>query len=163
VRVGSEELEVKGKTERKTFEKKPEKRDEKVKEEKKEVHRCDQCKWYDVSTQRDFHRDGIRKGLVEVRAVCRSPTARAKGHLVKNDSDRPCFEEGKYVKPEKPKKTKEKRTKENMTEKEAKEFEKNFVKENVVDVPEKSVRRKNGDVVILERKKGKTYVRPVSK
>lgn len=76
------------------------------KKEKKEVHRCDQCKGYDVSTQRDFHRDGIRKGLIEVRAVCRLPTARAKGHLVKNDSDRDCFEEGVYVKPQKPKKAK---------------------------------------------------------
>lgn len=107
VRVQLEVEEVKGKTESEAVEKtekKSEKRDEKVKEERKEVHRCDQCKWYDVSTQRDFHRDGIRKGLVEVRAVCRSPTARAKGHLVKNDSDRPCFEKGVYVKPQKPKK-----------------------------------------------------------
>jgi len=92
------------------------KQDVKEKEGRKEVHRCDQCKWYDVSTQRDFHRDGIRKGLVEIRAVCRSPTARAKGHLVKNDSDRPCFEEGVYVKPQKPKKQK-KETKETKDEK----------------------------------------------
>ena len=92
-----------------------EKREEKGKEEKEEVHRCDQCKGYDVSTQRDFHRDGIRKGLVEVRAVCRSPTARAKGHLVKNNSDRPCFEEGVYVKPQKLKK--KEKTKETKDEK----------------------------------------------
>lgn len=72
--------------------------------EKREINRCDQCKWYDVSTQRDFHRkvgprdeQGSRSTIMEVRAVCCSPTGTAKGHLVKNDSDRPCFEKGKYV------------------------------------------------------------------
>ena len=71
---------------------------------KKEVHRCDKCKWYDVSTQRDFFRkvgqrdeSGQRTTIKEVRAVCRSPTSKAKGHLVKNDSSRLCFEKGVYV------------------------------------------------------------------
>ena len=78
-------------------------------EEKKKVHGCDQCRWYDFSTQREFHRDGIRKGLVETRAVCRSPKSKARNHLVKKDSDKPCFEKGKYVTPKKPeKKTKKK-------------------------------------------------------
>lgn len=110
-RVANEVEEVKGNTKSETIEKTEkteEKRDVKDKEEKKEVHRCDQCKWYDVSTQRDFHRDGIRKGLVEVRAVCRSPTSKARNHLIKNDSDRPCFEEGVYVKPQKQKKKEQK-------------------------------------------------------
>jgi hypothetical protein len=72
--------------------------------EKKEVHRCDACKWYDVSTQRDFFRkvgprdkSGQRATIKEIRAVCRSPNSKAKGHLVKNDSNRPCFEKGVYV------------------------------------------------------------------
>ena len=72
--------------------------------EKKELHRCDECKWYDVSTQRDFFRkvgprdkSGQRTKIKEIRAVCRSPTSKAKGHLVKNDSDRPCFERGVYA------------------------------------------------------------------
>jgi len=78
---------------------------------KKEVRRCDECKWYDVPTQRDFFRkvgpkdeSGQRTTIKEVRAICRSPTSKAKGHLVKNDSDRPCFKKGKYVSPEKRKK-----------------------------------------------------------
>lgn len=82
-------------------------------EKKKEVHRCDECKWYDVSAQRDFFRkvgpkddSGQRTTIKEVRTVCRSPTSKAKGHLVKNDSDRPCFEKGKYVPSEKPEKAK---------------------------------------------------------
>ena len=87
-------------------------------EERKEVHRCDQCRWYDFSTQREFHRDGIREGLVETRAVCRSPTSKARNHLVKNDSDKTCFEKGKYVPPKKSeKKTKKSNSKdeESMT------------------------------------------------
>jgi len=125
---------VKGKTESESVEKTDEKSEntqEQEKEEKKEVHRCDQCKGYDVSTQRDFHRDGIRKGLVEVRAVCRLPTARAKGHLVKNDSDRPCFEEGVYVKPQKPKKQK-KDTKETKDEE----------RQNVINVLDPSLKER---------------------
>ena len=87
--------------------------------EKKEVHRCDECKWYDVSTQRDFFRkvgprdkSGQRTTIKEIRAICRSPKSKAKGHLVKNDSDRPCFEKGKYVSPEKPKKDQKNKEKE---------------------------------------------------
>lgn len=137
-RASNEVEEVKGNKQNETSvtktDEKPEvKQEQKVKEVEKEVHRCDQCKWYDVSTQRDFHRDGIRKGLVEVRAVCRSPTARAKGHLVKNDSDRPCFEEGVYVKPQKPKK----KTKKSMTKEEIKE--KNPELSNVVEVLDASL------------------------
>ena len=97
------------KTDSSSQEKKPEGK------EKKEVHRCDECKWYDVSTQRDFFRrvgkrdeGGQRTTIKEVRAVCRSPTSKAKGHLVKNDSDRECFEKGKYVPPAKIEKKQEK-------------------------------------------------------
>jgi len=89
--------------------------------DKKELHQCNECKWYDVSTQRDFFRkvgpkdeSGQRTTIKEIRAVCRSPTSKAKGHLVKNDSDRPCFENGKYMPPEKPKKA-QKNNEEKMT------------------------------------------------
>ena len=93
-------------------------------EEKKEVHRCDECKWYDVSTQRDFFRkvgprdeSGQRTTIKEIRAICRSPKSKAKGHLVKSDSDRSCFEKGKYASLEKPKKetNKAKKNEEKMT------------------------------------------------
>ena len=87
--------------------------------EKKELRRCNKCKWYDVSTQRDFFRrvgkrdeSGQRTTIKEIRAVCRSSTSKAKGHLVKNDSDRPCFEKGKYMPPEKPKKDQKNKEKE---------------------------------------------------
>lgn len=90
-------------------------KDEKSEKEKKEVHRCDQCKGYDHATEREFHRDGIREGLVEIRAICRSPKSKAKNHLVKNDSDRPCFEKGKYVKPKKKTKVETEKVEEEKT------------------------------------------------
>jgi len=123
------------KTESNVPEKKPES------EEKKEVRRCNECKWYDVSTQRDFFRkvgprdeSGQRTKIKEIRAVCRSPTSRAKGHLVKSDSDRPCFEKGKYVPPEKPKKeTETKQSKGKKKEKvEGSKQTKNTAKKNTV-------------------------------
>ena len=87
--------------------------EKKPESKKKEVRRCDECKWYDVSTQRDFFRkvgprdeSGQRSTIKEIRAMCRSPKSTAKGHLVKNDSDRTCFEKGIYVPPEKPEKAK---------------------------------------------------------
>jgi hypothetical protein len=72
-----------------------ENRVENKKEEKKGT--CGECKWYDVSTQRAFKRFGIREGLIETRAQCKSPTAKAHGHLVKKESTRPCFEAGTYT------------------------------------------------------------------
>lgn len=72
------------------------------KEAKTETHSCGQCKFYDYETEREFHRDGIRKGLCEVRAICRAPkdVSKASGHLVKRESARPCVQLGTYVKPE---------------------------------------------------------------
>jgi hypothetical protein len=61
---------------------------------------CGECKWYDKSTERDFHRDGIRPGLVEVRAVCRNKDVKTFGHLVHDKSQKPCFEPGVYVNPQ---------------------------------------------------------------
>lgn len=70
-------------------------------EDKKEQSSCGYCKWYDHSTERDFHRDGIRKGLVEVRAICKASKEHSKtsNYLVKKESVRPCFEAGTYVAP----------------------------------------------------------------
>ena len=85
--------------------------------ETKEVHSCGECKFYDVSTQRDFHRDGIRKGLIECRAICRASKehSTASGHLVKKESDRPCFERGLYFAPVK--ETNKTKTEQKQTEK----------------------------------------------
>ena len=110
-RVGSANpvLEVKEQNGKKVSAKKTssssqEKKLEEKEEFEKGTHQCDECKWYDVSTQRDFFRkvgprdeSGQRTTIKEIRAICRSPKSKAKGHLVKNDSDRPCFERGVYT------------------------------------------------------------------
>jgi len=96
----------------KTVVKTEEKPESKKVEEKKEVHFCKVCKFYDWTTEREFHRDGIRKGLLEIRAVCRNPQARSYRHLVKAEyKKRQCafWEEGRYKTPKK-KETKEKKT-----------------------------------------------------
>ena len=77
------------------------------KEEVEKKGSCSECKWYDKSTERDFHRDGIRPGLVEVRAVCRNKDVKTLGHLIHNTSQKPCFEPGEYITPQ----TKEKESK----------------------------------------------------
>jgi hypothetical protein len=73
--------------------------EQKKNEETKETKSCGKCRYYDISTERGFRRDGIRKGLVETRAVCRADKthAKASGHLIKKESSRPCFELGTYV------------------------------------------------------------------
>jgi hypothetical protein len=58
---------------------------------------CGSCKWWDTGTTREFHRDGIRKGLCEIRSICRSPSSKAKGHLTAKPSVRPCFEKGTFI------------------------------------------------------------------
>jgi hypothetical protein len=81
--------------------------------ESERKNRCDKCRWYEHSTQRDFYRkvgpkdeNGERTTIKEIRAVCRSPKSSARNHLVKNDSNRDCFEEGTYEIEEKKEKTK---------------------------------------------------------
>ena len=60
----------------------------KVVEEKKEVHFCKDCRWYDKSSEREFHRrvgpikEGKRSEIIEIRAVCRNKNAKAYNHLV---------------------------------------------------------------------------------
>ena len=97
-----------------------EKKRGKKSESKKEEERkpCNACKWYDWSTQRDFHRrvgskdeSGERIEIVEVRAVCRNPKARAYNrfvHATLTKRECPHFEEGRY---EQPKKETEEKTK----------------------------------------------------
>ena len=96
----------------KTEEKSESKGETKNKEEKKKLHFCKDCKFYDWTTEREFHRDGIRKGLFEIRAVCRNPKARSYRYLVKAEYSKrqcPVWEFGKYEPPKK-KETKEKKT-----------------------------------------------------
>lgn len=64
---------------------------------KEETGNCGSCKWWDTGTTREFHRDGVRKGLVEIRSICRSPSSKAKGHLTAKPSVRPCFEKGTFA------------------------------------------------------------------
>ena len=52
-------------------------RGKRKKEEIEKNDTCGDCKYYDKSTEREFHRDGIRKGLVEVRAICRNEKVKA--------------------------------------------------------------------------------------
>lgn len=90
---------------------------EEIKEEKRKP--CSQCKWYDHSSEREFHRrvgkrdeKGERIEIIEIRAVCRNPKARAYRHLVKSEYSKrqcPVWEFGKYEPPKK-KETKEKKT-----------------------------------------------------
>ena len=79
---------------------------------------CDECEWYDWSTERDFNRKvgpvdekiGERTEIVGLRALCRNPKAKSYQHLVKAEySKRQCafWERGKYKPPKqesKPKK-----------------------------------------------------------
>jgi len=92
---------------------------EKIKEEKKPSRKpCNQCRWYDKSTEREFHRKvgkrnekGERTEIVEIRAVCRCKKARAYGRLVHATLTKrscPHWEPGVYVTPKKEEKVKEK-------------------------------------------------------
>jgi hypothetical protein len=136
--------------------------------EKEQQHTCGECRWYDHSTEREFHRDGIRKGLVETRAICRSERSTARQHLVKKESVRPCFEAGVYVKPAEEKSTK-KHKKDTEEQKEQKE-------EHVEETPTQKTQRKkhirpkpgvasatnplNGEKKLLETtNSGKVYVK----
>lgn len=84
---------------------------------KKDVHFCKDCKWYDKSTQRDFHRKvgkknekGKRTEIVEIRAVCENPKSSSYHHLVMAEyAKRQClvWAKGVYEKPVQEKKHKE--------------------------------------------------------
>ena len=80
--------------------------------DKTKLRFCKDCKFYDKSTERDFHRKvgktdekGERTEIVELRAICRNKKAKSFGHLVMAEySKRQCeyWEKGKYVPSEKP-------------------------------------------------------------
>jgi len=85
--------------------------------EKKTREPCGKCRFYDWTTERQFNRKvgkvdektGERTLIIEPRAICRGPKARAKGHLVHRDqTKRPCeqWEAGKYEPPKKEEKKK---------------------------------------------------------
>ena len=88
---------------------------------------CGECRFYDWTTERQFHRKvgpvnekGERSLIIEPRAVCRGPKARAKGHLVHRDqTKRPCeqWEAGKYEPPKKEEKPEELKELEKMINK----------------------------------------------
>ena len=73
---------------------------------------CENCKFWDHEKVRDFKRFGIREGLVERRSICRNKGIVTGGHLVKFDSEKPCFEKGTYKAPEPEVKVKEPEVKE---------------------------------------------------
>ena len=91
--------------------------DKKTKQKGREEGKtCSKCRWYDKSTERDFHRKvgphngkGERSEIVEVRAVCRNPKAKAFNRLVHATllkRECPHWEKGVYKAPEKPEKKK---------------------------------------------------------
>lgn len=86
-----------------TVEKTEKKREKnEIKEEKRKP--CNECVAYDWTSEREFHRDGIREGLVEIRGVCKNPKAPAYRHLVHATlTRRQCsyWEKGKYKPPRK--------------------------------------------------------------
>ena len=85
--------------------------DKKKQKGREEGKTCNECRWYDKSTERDFHRKvgarnekGERSEIVEVRAVCRNPKAKAFNRLVHATllkRECPQWEKGVYTAPEK--------------------------------------------------------------
>jgi hypothetical protein len=59
---------------------------------------CKECKWYDKSSEREFHRrvgkrdeQGKRTEIFEIRAICLNPKASSHNHLVMAaNSERQC-------------------------------------------------------------------------
>jgi hypothetical protein len=99
--------------------------EKKVEEEKVESHFCKDCKSYDKSTEREFHRlvgkrdeQGNRGEIIEIRAVCMNPKSTSCHHLVMAEYSKrqcPVWEQGVYeqpAKPVEPEKTKEEPKKE---------------------------------------------------
>ena len=148
------------------------------KSEKNEEKRksCGQCRFYDWTRERQFHRrvgkrdeHGKRTLIVEPRSVCISTKARAGGHLVHRDqTKRPCsqFEAGKYEPPKKEEKKKPtKETKEPETPEEY--FGKPKELEQLEELIEKAKKSKtsveknklNGEKKTLTVKRGKVTVK----
>lgn len=141
---------------------------EKIEEKRKS---CGECKYYDWTRERQFHRrvgkrdeHGKRSLIIEPRGVCISTKARAGGHLIHRDqTKRPCeqWEEGRYVKPEqkeeKPTKEEEKTSPDEYhgQPKELEQLEKLIEKSKTSVVKNKL----NGEKKILTVKRGKIIVK----
>jgi|GEM_PF-5881982 len=79
----------------------------KGKNEEKQYRFCQNCRFYDHSTEREFRRKvgpknekGERTEIVEIRAVCRNPKAKSFGHLVMSENkNRQCsgWEKVKHI------------------------------------------------------------------
>ena len=141
--------------------------------EKKTRKPCGECRFYDWTTERQFHRkvgpvneEGERTLIIEPRAICRGPKARAKGHLVHRDqTKRPCeqWKSGKYEPPkeeEKEKPTKETKEPETPEEyfgkpKELKQLEE-MIEKSKTSVEKNKM---NGEKKTLTVKRGKVTVK----
>ena len=134
--------------------------------EKKTREPCGECRFYDWTTERQFHRKvgkvdektGERSLIIEPRAICRGPKARAKGHLVHRDqTKRPCeqWDGGKY---EPPKKEDEEKTSPDEYHGQPKELEQ---LEKLIEKSKTSVEKNklNGEKKTLTVKRGKVTVK----
>jgi hypothetical protein len=90
---------------------------------------CKNCKWYDKSTERTFHRKvgkrdekGERTVITEIRAICRNAKSSAYCHLVMSQGSKRnisgCFEKGVYTVPKKEEQKPKKETKKKKRKKE---------------------------------------------
>lgn len=121
------------------------------KKEKKELT-CGQCKFWDTTTTRDFHRDGIRQGLVECRSICTNPNAKSFHHLTMKESVKSCCVPGKFVAPvkeEKKTQVKEQHKEQPAEQKKQQQTEQKADKTSKVSVATNSL---NGETKRLEMK-----------
>jgi len=166
-------IEVKGNKKSETVEKTDKREKKEIKE--KERKPCNECRYYDHSTERDFHRKvgprndkGERTEIIEIRAVCRNPKASAFKHLVHATlTRRECsyWKEGKYEPSKKETKTLKKENEEKKT------APSEYHGPPLTEVEEKNLKEKkkrpkavaiknplNGETKTLVKKRGKVFV-----
>ena len=70
-------------------------------EEKPSENRCENCKWYDKESAREYvRRLGKDKHEVkEIRAICMNPNIKTYKRRINRHSVKPCFEKGTYKPP----------------------------------------------------------------
>lgn len=135
-----------------------------------ELRFCKDCKGYDKSREREFHRKvgpkndkGERTEIVEIRAVCENPKSTSYHHLVMAEySKRQCevWEQGTYVKPTKEKKAEPKKE-QPIEQKEQPSVQKPQRKKHIKPTPNIATATNilNNDTKVLEtRRNGKVYV-----
>jgi hypothetical protein len=130
---------------------------EQKKEEEKEQHFCKDCKSYDKSTEREFHRKvgprndkGERTEIVETRAVCMNPKASSYRHLVMAEYAKrqcPMWNEGIYEQPAKPEEKPTKETQKPSKKKHKKDESKDDSNETIEKV-EKAFREGAEEVTL---------------